>query len=121
MFNMIRFIISCAFFGISIIVIKKSKTLRKRLWYVVSASISAMLITVLAFLPFENLFITFQSPKVAYEYFNFGQSNIELVIPGNACDFVVDCQNDSNTYLIIPKTENGCIGSKRMLWRCAGI
>ena len=107
MFSIIRLIIGCVFLGCSISVIKKSKVVCKRLLYVVFTSISVALIAVLAFLPFENLFITFNSPKAAYEYYNFGKSNIELVLEGNNCDFVIDRKNDSDTYLIIPKTTDG--------------
>ena len=67
------------------------------------------------FLPFENLFITFDSPKAAYEYFNSGESNIALIVEGEDCDFVIDRENDNDTYLIIPKTSDGWkigIGSK---------
>ncbi len=107
MYNIIRLIIGCVFLGCSIMVIKKSKVIRKRILYVVFTCISIALITVLAFLPFENLFMTFDSPKTAYEYFSFGKSNIELVIEGNNCDFIIDRKNDSDAYLIIPKTING--------------
>lgn len=107
MFIIIRFIIGCVFLGLSIMVIKKSKIIRKRILYVVFTSISAVLIAVLAFLPFENLFVQFNSPKAAYEYYNFGKSNIELVVEGNGCDFVIDCKNDVDTYLLIPKTADG--------------
>ncbi|MBQ4569991.1 MAG: hypothetical protein IJA62_08085 [Ruminococcus sp.] len=61
----------------------------------------------LAFLPFENLFITFDSPKSVYEYYNLGKSNIELIVEGDDCDFIIDRKNDSDTYMIIPKTAGG--------------
>lgn len=107
MFSIIRLMIGCIFFGCSITVVKKSKVIYKRILYVVFTSISVALIAVLAFLPFENLFITFNSPKAAYEYFSFGKSNIELVVEGNNCDFIIDHKRDSDTYLIIPKTADG--------------
>lgn len=107
MFNIIRLIIGCVFLGCSIIVIKKSKANCKRARYVVFTSISVALIAILTILPFENLFITFNSPKAAYEYFIFGKSNIELVVEGNNCDFIIDRKNDTETYLIIPKTADG--------------
>ena len=66
-----------------------------------------ILVTVLAFLPIENSFVTFDSPKAAYEYFNSGKSNIELVVKGDNCDFIIDRKKDSDTYLIVPKTANG--------------
>jgi hypothetical protein len=107
MYNIIRIIIGCIFLVCSIAVIKKSKTIRKRIFYAIFSGISIVLITVLTFLPFENLFITFNSPKSAYEYYNFGKSNIELVVEGNNCDFIIDRQNYSDTHLIIPKSADG--------------
>ena len=75
--------------------------------YIAFACLSVVLIIVLAFLPFENLFVTFDSPEAAYEYFNLGKSNVELIVEGDACDFIIDRQKDSDKYLIIPKTADG--------------
>jgi len=91
----------------SITAIKKSKVIHKHIMYIVFASLSVLLIAALLFLPFENLFVTFNSPKAAYKYFNLGKSNIELIVEGDDCDFIIDCKDDSETYLIIPKTEDG--------------
>lgn len=107
MYNIIRLIIGCVFLVCSITAIKKSKLIRKHILYIVFTSLSVILIVVLAFLPFENLFVTFDSPKVAYEYYNLGKSNIELIVEGDDCDFIIDRENDSDTYLIIPKTADG--------------
>lgn len=107
MYNVIRLIIGCIFLVCSITGIKKSKVIRKHILYIVFTGLSVLLIVVLTFLPFENLFITFDSPKEAYEYFNLGKSNIELIVEGNDCDFIIDHKNDSDTYLIIPKTVDG--------------
>ena len=110
MYNTIRLIISCVFLACSVIAIKKSKVIRKRILYIVFTSLSVFLMVALAFLPFENLFVTFDSPKAAYEYYeyyNLEKSNIELVVEGDECDFIIDCKNGSDAYLIIPKTANG--------------
>lgn len=107
MYNVIRLIIGCIFFVCSITVIKKSQVIRKHILYILFTSLSVILIVVLAFLPFENLFVTFDSPKAAYEYFNLGKSNIELIVEGDDCDFIIDRKNDSYAYLIIPKTVDG--------------
>lgn len=107
MFSIVRLIIGCVFLGCSIMVIKKSRATRKCVLYVVCTSISVALIVVLSILPFENLFVTFGSPKESYEYYIGGKSNIELVVEGNKCDFVIDRKNDSDTHLIIPKSEDG--------------
>jgi len=106
-YNIIRLIIGFIFLVCSIIVIGNCKVIRKHMLYIAFASLSVILIIVLAFLPFENLFVTFDSPKAAYEYFNLGKSNIELIVEGDDCDFIIDRQNDSDKYLIIPKTADG--------------
>jgi len=107
MYNIIRLIIGCILLVCSITAIKKSKVIRKHILYIIFTSLSVLLIVVLAFLPFENLFVNFDSPKAAYEYFNLGKSNIELIVEGDECDFIIDRKNDSDTYLIIPKTADG--------------
>lgn len=107
MYSIIRLIIGCIFLVCSITAIKKSKVIRKHIWYIVFTSISVVLVGVLAFLPFENHFVTFSSSKAAYEYFSFRKSNIELVVEGNNCDFIIDRKNDGYAYLIIPKTADG--------------
>lgn len=107
MYGVIRLIIGCVFLVCSITAIRKSKAIRKRVLYAVFTGLSMLLVVVLAFLPFENLFVTFDSPKAAYEYYIPGTSNIELIVEGDACDFVIDSKNDSDTYLMIPKTADG--------------
>lgn len=107
MYNIIRLIIGCIFLAGSIITIKKSKVTRKHILYIVFTSLSVILIVVLMFLPFENLFVTFNSPKAAYEYFNLGKSNIDLIVEGDTCDLIIDRKNDADTYLMIPKTADG--------------
>lgn len=90
MYMIIRLIIGFIFFVCSIAVIKTYKTARKHILYAVFAGLSVILVTVLSFLPIENFFVTFDSPKEAYEYFNSGNSNIELVVKGDNCDFIID-------------------------------
>lgn len=107
MFSVVRLIICFVFLVSSIALIKASKLIRKRVLYVVSTSISVVLFIVLVFLPLENMFITFDSPEEAYEYYILGESNIELVVEGRDCDLVIDRNNESDTYLIIPKTKYG--------------
>ena len=107
MYNVIRLIIGCIFLLCSIIVMKNFKAISKRVLYIASSGLSVLLIVVLMFLPFENLFLTFGSPKDAYEYSNSRQSNIELIVEGDNCDLIIDRKNDSDAYLIIPKTADG--------------
>ena len=107
MYIIVRLIIGCIFLVCSILAIKKSKVILKHRLYIAFTSLSVILFVALTFLPFENLFVTFDSPQAAHEYYNLGKSNIELIVEGDDCDFIIDRKNDSNTYLIIPKTADG--------------
>jgi len=107
MFSIIRLVIGGAFYGCSIVGINKLKVGSKRVLYIVFALITVALIGLLAFLPFENLFITFDSPEKSYEYYNLGKSDVSLVVEGDNCDFVVEQDGGSKSYLIIPKTDEG--------------
>ncbi len=107
MFVFIRLAISCLFFLCSIIAVKKYKNANKRKLYAIFTTIAILLYFCLSFCPFENLFLTFESPESAYRYFIPGKSDIELVVEGNNCDFIVDRNKDTDTFLIVPKNENG--------------
>lgn len=107
MYIIIRLLIVCVFFAFSVIGVKKSKVIHKNGLYIIFIALSLILITILSLIPFENLFITFDSPESAYDYYSIGESNVELVVEGDNCEFVVNRENDSNTYLIIPKSNNG--------------
>lgn len=107
MFIILRIVLGCIFLLFSILVVNKIKKNKNRLTYLVLTGVSIALVVVLSFFAFENLFVTFDSPNEAYEYYKFGSSNIEKVIEGAECDFVVDRKDDSDSYLIIPKTSEG--------------
>lgn len=107
MYMIIRLLIGCIFLVCAIAAIKKSKAICKRVLYLVFAGIAVVLVVVLAFLPFENLFVTFDSPQAAYAYYLPGKSDTALVVEGDACDFVVGQKNGTDTYLIVPKTAEG--------------
>lgn len=109
MFAILRLMIGACLFGIFIPIIRKSKNGTKRKLYTILIIASILLTTALAFLPFENLIVTFPSPIAAYDYYYLpGKSDIELIVPGKTCDFIVDRQNVSDTDIIIfPKTDKG--------------
>lgn len=107
MYSIIRIFIGCIFLGCATIAIKKAKVIRKSIFYVISIGVSLALVVILTFLPFENLFVTFNSPEAAYEYFSFSKSDVELIVEGNNCDLIIDRKNNTDTYLIIPKTADG--------------
>lgn len=108
MFIILRLIIGIIFLLFMVIIIKiKFKYKYKFKGYIFSVILSVILVTTIAFLPFENLFITFDSPEAVYNYVNFGKSNIELVVSGKNCDFIIDDKKTSYSYLIVPKCQVG--------------
>lgn len=66
-----------------------------------------LLITVLGFVPFENLVYSFKSAEEVYEYYYLSEKDVELVVEGKQSDFVVGRKNEVSTFLIVPKTSNG--------------
>ena len=107
MFSSSRTIIGLIFFGISFLVIYKSKATRKVPLYGVFAGIAVVLVAILNFVPYENLFHTFDSPSAAYDYCKSHKTEIDLIVEGDACDFVIDREGTTFNSLMIPKTENG--------------
>ena len=78
---------------------------RKKYWIAYSAAFALFLC--LAFLPFENLFVTFNSPEKAVEYYAFADVDVYANIPGEQCNLIVGTKIDTNIQMIVPRTENG--------------
>ena len=64
-------------------------------------------ITALGFIPFENMIYDFKSAEDVYRYYYYGEKQIDMVIKGTECDFVIGEKKNISTYLIVPKTETG--------------
>lgn len=105
MFIVIRLFFCSIIFIIGFILIRSSKINFKRRWYVALLILTAMLCTISAVIPFENAFMTFKTLESSYGYVN--RSDIQLVVRGEKTDFVVGKNGDTDSYLIIPKTEDG--------------
>ena len=109
MYSIVRIIIGFILFACSIVVIRKFQTIRKRSSYTIAFVTTILIIpSVLGLFPFENLFITFDTPESSYEYYNFGNNNIQVVIEGENSAYVLEQKSVSEkVYSIIPKTESG--------------
>ena len=105
---MLFVIIRLAFFGIAFILsfffIKKSHSIYKHRWSIVSFVAAVILTTISALIPIENLFVTFSSLKSAYSYNH--SASIKLVVDGNESDFVVGTKGGTYVYAIVPKSNN---------------
>ena len=108
MFGLIRIIIGLIIFVciVSIVKTKKIKLKHKRKISIISFVFTIIIVILLNFIPFENIFVTFHSHEAVYKYFNF-VSDIKLVVQGQNCDLVVGGEDRSYVYQIVPKTTDG--------------
>lgn len=74
-------------FTISFFFIRKSHLVYKRRCSIVAFAATVILTTISALIPIENAFVTFSSPKSAYNYNH--SASVELIVDGNESDFVV--------------------------------
>jgi hypothetical protein len=74
--------------------------------YIIAIAFSVILTTALAFVPFENVFVTFSSAESAYRYINI-DSVPKKVIEGQSSGLIIGENKDSSILLILPKTTEG--------------
>lgn len=97
MFGLLRLALGFLFFLIVKKIIKR-KTSNFMLFF-----ISVLLTITLSFIPFENVFISFDSPEKSYNYYNYMNKEVKLVIEGQNSDLVIGGEDDNNVNLIVPK------------------
>lgn len=107
MFGIVRIFIGVIFFLGMVYLLKKYSKSKQTLHRVILCVLTIALVTLSAFIPFENLFVTFPTPEAAFKYVNFENEDVKLVVPGNESALIVGENRGTNTYLIIPKDENG--------------
>lgn len=104
MYGILRLLLGVAIFFLSIFIIRrmdfKKKTLLTRMAFV----LAIVICLVLNFVPFENAFVTFDSPEDAYRYYKGWSQEIDLFVEGRNSDFVI---TNKNEILIIPKMKEG--------------
>lgn len=62
---------------------------------------------ILAYLPFENMYMTFSSPEEAYLYTNPKQLNVICKIDGEESTLLVSRKEGEDNYILVPKTDAG--------------
>ena len=108
MFGVLRIFIGFVLGAVAFLLIFKfAKTQMKKRLSIITALAVVVLITVLGFVPIENLVYSFQSAEDVYEYYYNSQEKPNLVIEGNQSDLVVGQENNTSTLLIVPKTDSG--------------
>lgn len=108
MFGILRIFIGVILGVVAFLFIFKfAKTQMKRQLSIITALAVVALVTVLGFVPFENLVYSFKSAEDVYGYYYLSAQKPSLVVDGNQSDLVVGQENDTSTLLIVPKTDSG--------------
>ena len=107
MYTFVRIVVSLLLIVCLFVALKASRANHKRIFGALSIGTGIAVFIVLLFIPFENGFVTFESPHSVYQYYTGSDSEIELVIEGEQCDLVVDRNGVKETFLIVPKTSDG--------------
>lgn len=105
LFLLTRLFFLIIIFIICYVFIKKSNVINKYKRYLFSFFMAVVFSVLLAFVPIENVFITFSSAESSYNYYNKGY--VKLVVEGEATDFVIGQKDEVDIYAIIPKSNNG--------------
>ena len=106
MFGIVRLIIMLICVVVAFLGISKIKRISKLVKGIICIALVIALNLTLPFVPFENLFVTFDSPKDAYNY-SINNSEIQLVVEGTEVDYVIGMEGFTNRNLMIPKTAEG--------------
>ena len=104
MIRIIQFILRVAIFVGGFVVIKKFRRKARPGSLILSVGI-LILLTVCAFLPVENLFLTFSSPEAVLEY--MGVDEVKLVVNGETTAFVIASDRKNDLHTIVPRTDDG--------------
>lgn len=107
MFGTVRCLIGGIFFVAFLLIIKRIKPKKGKLFNISLLICTFIIVCVLNFIPFENVFYTFSSPEKAYNYFYSEKKEISIVVEGEKTDFVCGREGVEMTHLIIPKSDKG--------------
>lgn len=108
MFGIVRILIGIVLGVIaSLYILRFAKIQFKRKLLVTTYISVILLITLLGFVPFENLVYTFKSPQEAYNYYHSSKVSVDLVVEGEQSDLVVAREKGTTELFIVPKTEKG--------------
>lgn len=105
MYGLIRIFIGCII--LCCINLKFKKLIKTRRHKIIIATSIIIFVTMLMMIPIENLFITFNSPKKAFEYYQGKKYKVNFIVNGKNSDFVIGEDHETWTYLIIPKDTKG--------------
>ena len=100
-FGIIRWVIGIILFVLLFCVLKrkKRKPIQEKNRIIISGIIAFLVITVLSFIPIENLFVHFKTPESAYHYFQAG-TPMHTVYGENSAMVIADDRDTENLSII---------------------
>ena len=107
MYGIIRMLISVGAVIAVGILLRKSRIKNKRRAYIISFCLAMVLWVGLEFVPFENLFVTFDSPEASYKYQYMSKLKDPIIISGDHSDMLIQRSGSESNFSLIPKTEKG--------------
>lgn len=105
LFAITRIILGITIFIIGYFLIGKIKSINAFRKLIITFMLTIIFTTLSALIPLENVFVTFSSPESAYNYNHSGK--VKLIVNGSKTDFIVGEKNNTDVYLIVPKSDNG--------------
>lgn len=102
MYIVIRLVVAMLI-SVAIILLTKRLTQKRFIKALIAVVPFLVLSTLLYFLPIENAFIDFTSPEKVYQYVNFGNGKISVVVEGEDSDLIIAGKNGSYGYYAVPK------------------
>ena len=85
----------------------KSNKIHKKQGLLIATVVVVLVCTLLAFIPFENAFITFPTAEKSFNYFHGKNMNVQIVLDGEVSSFVLAGDNSKHTIQLVPKTNDG--------------
>lgn len=114
MFTLVRTIIAIPIIFLIFFILHKKNIFTKKTTplKVISFLVATeLLVVILSFFPFENIFMSFKSPQSVFNYLYRNSLQVTQVVQGEKTDFVVaekrNNRDDEYTYLILPKCNDG--------------
>ena len=106
MYGFIRLLLGLVVLCVLFLAIKKSAIVRKRRVCILAFVLVMLAVSFSAWVPFENAFVTFQTPASAFQYVNM-KTDVKLTVYGENSCLVVGEKDGVNQYLIVPKASDG--------------
>lgn len=103
-FELIRWVLFIVLIVIILFVSKKIH--RKKKFLISSIIISFLVITLSANLPFENLFVNFDTPEKVFKYTNSG-AIVDIVDGKDSCMIIYSTNRNGYNLYFVPKSKNG--------------